>query len=131
MKITRDFLRSARPDIEKDLAAFAAKHGLSVSVKNIKFSDSSFEAKVEFSVLSSGGVAMTPERKHFIELASLYGVDPSFLDKSFRHGGHVYTVVGLNPKKRKNPIVMKRSDGSVRISGPEFVNLYMKTGLVS
>ena len=65
--------------------------------------------KLEFGVIdASTGVAASPERRAFAEMATMYGLTPDDLDAKFNHRGTTYKITGLKTGRPKFPISVVR-----------------------
>jgi len=65
--------------------------------------------KLEFGKIdSSTGVAASPERRAFTEMATSYGLTPDDLDAKFNHRGTTYQITGLKTGRPKFPISVIR-----------------------
>ncbi len=120
-KIDRTFIRLARPEIESALADFCTKYGLSVSVGKGKFSDSNVTLHVEFAVQNAAGVVVTKEVEAFNRYHAMFGLKATDLHREFGYRGNTYKLMGLNPKARRNPLIVERQpDGKTFIMPVEF-----------
>lgn len=86
----RASLNLIRKDADAALAAVAAKYGISMKLGSLRFTESSFTAKLEAAI---GG--QTPEEVRFSEYAPLIGLDVKMLGKSVHFSGEVFVVRGL------------------------------------
>jgi hypothetical protein len=103
--LDRDAVRSISADVMDALKAVATKHGIQFSSKGARFTSSNVTFRLEAALLGAGGVAETRERTDYLRCAGLYGLKTEWLDKSFRHGGDDFTIIGLSTRKTKNPIL--------------------------
>jgi hypothetical protein len=60
---------------------------------------------VEAAVIADGGTAETRERTAFKLQADFFTLKPEWLDKTFSFGGDDYTIIGLNTKAYKAPVL--------------------------
>jgi hypothetical protein len=110
-EFNRTTCKALGEEIEQALAGIASKYGVSISCKGGTFGPTSYVAKVECAVIA-GGLAVTREVEAFNKMASLYGLAPSDLGRSFAYSGGTYSICGLKPSSR-NPVLAKRQDGKV------------------
>jgi hypothetical protein len=59
-------------------------------------------------------------RANFSQWAQAYGVPKTWLGRTFKHGRTVYTIVGLDTK-RKYPVVVQTNDGRFKLVATESV----------
>jgi hypothetical protein len=82
--------------------------GASVSVGNAHFSDGQVSFKVEIAATNSNGEVMTETVAAFKRMATLYGLQPTDLGRSFRQSGIWFKVSGLAPRSHKYPILCEK-----------------------
>lgn len=107
----RTAVRLLAADLEAAVKAVAAKHGLAVERRGGSFSSTSYTPKFEFSVIGADGSAETTDVANFKRYANMFGLQPTDLGRVFAHQGTAFTICGLRPGARKNPILAKRHDG--------------------
>lgn len=110
-QFTKPNLTTLRVDIDAALKAVGEKHGLKLHAAGAKFGATAAEFKLVVASVASNGVVLTQERQNFSAYASMYGLKPELLDRSFSWGGKTFKIVGINPKKHKRPICCDGSDG--------------------
>ena len=86
-------------------------YGVVAEVGSGSFTDSNVTFKVNVSEVGENGEAKSREAESFKTNASLYGLDPSDLGKTFVDRGNNYTVLGLAPRRSKYPVLAVRGDG--------------------
>ncbi len=70
--------------------------------------------KLTVSPIDSDGVAQTPERTDFLTYCGRYDLDASDLDREFKDfDGTKCVIVGLKPRSRKYPILVKKANGKI------------------
>ena len=111
--ITRASLKRFNVDAEKALAAVAKKHGVQVTIGSGSFTPGYATMKIDISTFGKDGTANTKEAYDFGRYANLVGLKPSDFGRSFKHMGKTYEIVGLKPRSRTAPIVVKRADGKL------------------
>lgn len=103
-------LRSLRPELEKALADVCAKHGITATIGSGSFTES--ECKFRLILNLEGSEAKTKvDSATFERYATLYGLEPTDLGKSFMVSGNWYKVTGISPSRPKFPIDGERLDG--------------------
>jgi len=118
-KLDRSTVKDLRPKVQEALKALEAL-GLNVQVGNASFSSTSVTFKVELAIVSEGGAIQSKAAETFKRLAYLYGLRPDDLGKTYGP----YTVVGLNPRAKKYPIVARRKDGKDYKIPAEMIVMY-------
>ena len=103
--LERSTVKAISEDMMTALQAVALKHGVHFSYKGGRFSSSNCLFKVEAAVITDGGTAETRERTAFKLQASYFQLKPEWLDKTFSFGGDDYTIIGLNVKAYKAPVL--------------------------
>jgi hypothetical protein len=118
--------KELRPVIEK----WAESVGLSSKVGRASYDPSggNCSVKVEFALIDQDGNAQTQERVDFGQMASIYGLKPEHLDKTFKSfDGKEYKIVGLRRRARKRPILAERQpDGKCFVFGAEQVKMLLE-----
>jgi len=100
--------------LREALKAVADRHGIAVKVKQFSYRTESCEISLECAVLREDGEAMTREAINFRDRAARYNLDPALLFKAFTgHDGKRLKLIGLNPKARNNPFVIRDESGTV------------------
>jgi hypothetical protein len=100
----RSTLKMMRVDINKALQSVANKYNTSMECGNARFTDTSATFKLEINEVNKDGVVMTCQRKDFVSLSKLYGLNPKWLDKTFNMESKTFKIVGFNTRARKAPI---------------------------
>jgi len=92
--------------VARELAAFAEKHGLSVTYAGGQLGTTEFVCKVKFEVKDKSVVAESEESlwKHY---AAALGLNPDAFGKTFLHNGIGYRICGLAPSRPKNCVKAK------------------------
>lgn len=104
-EMNRDLARAISQDVLAALDAVAKKHNVAFSNKGGRFSSSCLTMKIEAAVIGASGTAETQERTAFKLQAKFFQLDPAWLDMTFAFGGEDYTIVGLNTKAYKSPVL--------------------------
>jgi hypothetical protein len=116
MKITafdKVVAREIAKATEAALADVCAKYGVEVKYKGGSFTSNTFNPKIEFSVVSEDGTAITREVEDFKRYSEMFGLSPEDFGKEFRSNGQVFKVCGLKPNSPKLPVLAKALDGRV------------------
>lgn len=106
--------RSLRDDMEKALDAVAKKHGITIAIGKMSYTENNISVKIELATVGESGLANNREAEDFKRYASMYELAPTDFGREFSVRGDRYQIVGLNTRKQKFPIKCKRaSDGKV------------------
>ena len=105
----RQDLQLLRLQVERSLEPVALENDLSVRAGRITFDRDGGNCvmKLEFAKVNDDGVAETPERKAYLEAASLKYNDlkPEWLEQYYRlDDGRILRVTGYNYKAKKYPV---------------------------
>jgi hypothetical protein len=113
MKIDRDTVRAIRQQINDALAPIGKSLGVTVEVEgSATFTASNINFKVVVAKTTKDGVVLTKEAEAWKRLASMYGLDPEALGKTFTYGGKEYKITGLATRRGRFPVQADRvSDG--------------------
>ena len=108
--INKTLLKSLRNDIDGVLETIGKKHNVVLKSGNCRYTESNATLKIEIQDIQNG-VAVSKERAEYELLADMYGLKKEWLDKTFRHMGDTYKVVGLKTRKRKFPVIVENDKG--------------------
>lgn len=97
-----------RSVIDAKLAELSQATGLQFSIGNIKFNDAEMSTRL---TVTCPERAQDHLRRDWEVMARHYGLKPEWFGKSFTQGGKTFTIVRLDTKKRRYPVICDRSDG--------------------
>lgn len=105
-----------RADINEALKSVCQKHGLSVQMGAIRFTDMSCNAKLTFNIRADessldGKLDEAFNRSAFGIQAPRFNLKPEDFGRDFFVQGKKYTLSSINPRRPKFPITAKRADG--------------------
>jgi hypothetical protein len=104
--IDRRKLEAIANDIHMAIEQVGLKHGVVLRRGRGKFSNGPTGSLViDIAARSADGTVMTRERKEYLDWGRMYDLKPEWLDRSFIDHGTAYTIVGLDGKRRKYPVV--------------------------
>lgn len=103
-----------RGEINAALVEVGKKHGISLkTIGGGTYTSDNFTVKVEAAVVRDGAV-VTKEAKEFKQLASLFGLKESDLNREVMIGGEKCQIIGMKSRSYKFPILAKKlSTGQV------------------
>ena len=99
--IDTQLLADFRKDFEDAMKGLEQKYGLVVSLGGIRYSPTSFTAKIE---CKEGDSKDDVNEKDFYANCSKYGLSKDAYDRRFTFQGKSYIIVGIRPSKRRYPI---------------------------
>jgi len=111
-KIGKNECLMLRKELEVLLQNLAKKHGIQAKTSSGRYSPTTFTLKVDFTV-KENGKAITIEARAFTKLCHNhnYGLKPEDLYSKFELNGEIFTIMGLNTRAPKMPILADRDDG--------------------
>jgi len=117
--ITRDLLKTLRPEIQAALAQIGKNHGLTIELGNATFNEA--VATCKLIVAAPAGVALDhAAAADFTKLIWQYhGMKKEDLGRSFKYMGSTYKIKGLMPRRTKFPILCEKNGKLVLL--PEMV----------
>jgi hypothetical protein len=95
------------------LKPLEAKYGVSVRMRGGRYTDTDLMAKVEIAEKGSSGEVLNREATELRDHAELFNLPKDAYGKKVRVGQTEYTLIGINPRCWKAPLLGKRSDGKV------------------
>jgi hypothetical protein len=104
-KFDKPTLKMVREAIQSSLDGLQVDLGIQLKIGTMRFDDSTFTTKLEASLFGHDPLAEEWEK-----YANRFGLDATWIGKKFHYIGKTYTIVGLDTKKRKYP-VMTACDG--------------------
>jgi|TARA_R110000787_G_scaffold64357_1_gene145328 hypothetical protein len=123
MEITRQMLQNIRPEITEALKPLAIKYGIDLSATSGVYGGLQGSIRVVLSATNEDG----DDRRawEYKKYAEDFGLKVEWLNQSYFASPHSYTIIGLDIKKKKNKLVLKRDDGSIRIAPVSIAIYYM------
>lgn len=126
--ITKEALRTLRPEIEAALTKLGKQYGVAFSVANGKYSNDATGAfKLEFVTTSKLQGGLSPKlilgAENWKTYAKTFGLDPKLLGKSFEYNGKTCTIKGISPTRRKYPVQVDM-EGVTKLFPVDLINLY-------
>ena len=118
-EFNRPNIKTLREEIDNALKSIAEKHGISLMLGNVRFSDRSFTGKLEARITDTHGEPTMAV--DFRTLADTYGLKPENLYRMVTIQGKTYKIVGLKPRNRKYPIIVEEITNGKRYKFSAFV----------
>lgn len=102
--------------------------GLGFRFTGGRFTDLSVSLKLEVSVSAGDGRVVDMDRVNFEKYAVMFGLKSEWLDCTFNSNGRTMKVVGLNPKRRKNAVlIVDVTTGKKFVTSPFALQMAVKT----
>ncbi len=127
--LTPELCNRLRRDMMKTCLAVAETHGLTVEGGELSDIDlrHSFNIGFRVGIPMEDGAIYSPDKAMFELLAPHFGLEPSDYRRTFKTGGDLHRIVGINPNRPKYPISTERvSDGRGFKMPAENVALYLQ-----
>lgn len=127
--LTPELCDRLRRDMLKACLAVAETHGLTVEGGELSDIDLRHSFNIGFRVGTpmEDGAIYSPDKAMFEVLAPHFGLEPSDYRRTFKTGGDLHRIVGINPNRPKYPISTERvSDGRGFKMPAENVALYLQ-----
>jgi hypothetical protein len=127
--ITKPLLQALRADVDAALVAVAEKYGVILRCGNGSFADTTAHLKLEVAIGAPGeSPALVKARESWRILCVAYGLKAEWLGRTFARTGDRFTVVGLEPKRQKFPVLCRREgDGKMILLAAEDVRLRLNS----
>lgn len=102
--MNRDLAKQLNTEVAAALQAVATRHGLVVNVRGGKYGPVTglFAPKIEFTSPDSA-------QREFERYAPMYGLNPTDFGKRVTGPNGTYTIVGLNPRAHRAPILGEKN----------------------
>lgn len=102
-------LKTLREDIDAALAQVAEKHGISLSIKNIRFDAANFRTQLEGATKGPTGEVINGDLATLREHGKFWLGDAFDANRAYRDpiSGAMVLLVGLNMKRQKYPVIYK------------------------
>lgn len=127
--LTPELCDRLRQDMIKACLAVAETHGLTVEGGDLADIDlrHSFAVSFRVGIPQEDGAIYSPEKAMFEVLAPHFGLEPSDYGRTFKTGGDLHRIVGINPNRPKYPISTERvADGREFKMPAENVAMYLQ-----
>jgi hypothetical protein len=107
-------LKTIRADLNAALKAVEQKHGLTIQLGNIRYSEDDFRMQVKAFATGKGNVADPKEaaRIEFEKYAHRFGLIESDFGKKFTVGTITYTICGIKPRAKRYPVIAETAKGT-------------------
>lgn len=118
-ELNRDTLRIIKDRAIASLAPIAKELGVQFKFAGGRFEATNAILKLEVMTVGTNGKAFDRERDEYLRHCNLYELDKSWLDKTFLDRGYdKFKIVGLNMRRRKNPVICENLETRKRFVFP-------------
>ena len=107
--MTKTNLKNFRNDFANAMKALEEKYGVTVEMKNISYTQDSFTTKIEV-VNESDNREQTDFERNVVCFKN-YGLTKNDYKKVFKIKGEKFYLVGINPRARKYPFILRNEKG--------------------
>ena len=128
-RFTKGNLKVIRVAIDTALREVEEAHGIKLNMGNISFDETTFRTKLEASVINERGIVQDRERTDFTQYATMYDLNPEWLDKEIVLGDDTFTVTGLNTKASKNVVRIEKANGKIYGCPPKNLITYFNNNI--
>ena len=97
-------------EVEKELAKFKSKYGITVKRGNGKFSSTNFTLKIDLGLMVDGKV-VDKYAEAWKKNAYFYGMNKGWLGKTFVSKGKTFKITGWNKSAHKYPVIAETLKG--------------------
>ena len=111
---TKAGLKTIRASLNKAFREVEEAHGIKLNIGNISYEDGTVEDE---------------QRKDFKKFATMFDLNPEWLDKEIVLNGRTFTITGLNTKASKNNIRIQAENGDVHICPSKNLTHYFEKGV--
>lgn len=106
MELNKETVKRIQGDIQVAVQSVAQKYGIKIA--NAGGSFGSLDATLRLKITATGDNGETTDQRNFKTYAKSYGLEESWLGKTFAlHGGKEVKILGLLPKRVKYPILVR------------------------
>lgn len=129
MIINKTSLASFRKDFANAVKTLEEQHGIVINLGNIRYTDKNFSAKITVDNFEDKSPSVSSENTSEFDtlenkmLSVSFGFSENIIGKTFKRAGVEYTVVGLIPRRHKNPVAVT-SNGRRYKTGLDFIRPY-------
>ena len=126
---TKAGLKTIRASLNKAFREVEEAHGIKLNIGNISYEDTTFRTTLKASIVNERGIVEDRERTDFTKYATMFDLNPEWLDKEIVLSGRTFTITGLNRKASKNNIRIQAENGDVHICPSKNLTHYFEKGV--
>jgi hypothetical protein len=126
---TKAGLKTIRASLNKAFREVEEAHGIKLNIGNISYENTTFRTTLKASIVNERGIVEDRERTDFTKYATMFDLNPEWLDKEIVLNGRTFTITGLNTKASKNNIRIQAENGDVHICPSKNLTHYFEKGV--
>jgi hypothetical protein len=126
---TKSGLKTIRASLNKAFREVEEAHGIKLNIGNISYENTTFRTTLKASIVNERGIVEDRERTDFTKYATMFDLNPEWLDKEIVLNGRTFTITGLNTKASKNNIRIQAENGDVHICPSKNLTHYFEKGV--
>lgn len=127
-EINKTNLRMMHQEINKVLAKYGQEIGVAFTAGNASYTAASATIKLNITVVEKSDAVKEQEEEANAMMSRLFGFDENIVGKSFKTHGDTMTIIRIDHKKRKYPIIMQSAlDGKTYKMIPEYIKSKLST----
>lgn len=104
-------VKSFRKDFDQAMKQLQETYGVDIQLGTIRFTDMKFSSKLTVTKTGTNRSGKTADQISFERNAFFVGLENEDFNREFTDRGITYKIVGINPRARKNPILLETTDG--------------------
>lgn len=122
-KITPTVCKLLDARIKAALGPLAEEFGVQIKIGGGSYLGGSYKPKFEIAAIAADGIAMTPEAEAFRQCATMLGLKPDDLGRTFTTAGRkTMKITGYRPRAHKHPVLaVCVEDGKTYVFGLDTV----------
>jgi len=120
-----EMIESFRKSFAETVKALEIDYSCAIKLGNITYDNQSFRSKMEVITQNEEGEIESKERIDYRTQCHFFGLEPEWLDASFRADNRDWKIVGLKPRARKRPVIAESANGKKYVFAAEDVVISM------
>tara|TARA_R110000823_G_C15772361_1_gene484185 strand:- start:370 stop:792 length:423 start_codon:yes stop_codon:yes gene_type:complete len=114
-QFNKENLTELRQAINNSLNLIGRTFGIQIELGNVSFQDYNFTGKIQANLEPKNGELFTKQAIDYKAFHTRFGLEKEWLGKSFQRHGKTYTVIGLNTKAPKYPVICSNSGKEFKV----------------
>jgi hypothetical protein len=116
-------LNNFRNDFAKAMEELEKKYGVKVEMGRISYNEHEFSTKLNVTNATNDEELEKTKFMNAIAPFANYGLYADDYKKEFKIQGKTYQLIGVKPRARKNPLIIKDKEGKTYCCAPEALGL--------
>lgn len=119
MEITKSTLRNFRTDFQEAVKDLEKKYGIVIEIKGMTYRPNDFSMKI---LVQNGNSKEDVAKATFEKYCRQFGLSPYDYGREFTDNGVIYQIIGIDPNRRKNCIIVRAvKTGTQYVCKPEVI----------